>query len=277
MNQGSRYCAEFLTYAHCRTAVGVVSCWNGLGGDRLLAIATTEVITMDTEAMTTLEPKILGFWVRCLRETSRWSQDALAESSGLTVRTIQRIEAGNAASITTRRLLARGLGYDDQDIFEKPEFIETVHQLLKNIKNVQNEELEKTLPDHMRVACDRVSHGENLWRLCETVGAFVFNHDLGISTEAKDLAASLFDCLRDFMDIHDDVGFSDKAGFNKELESIIRDLEAKGTMIYYATRSTKITGANWADKTPLSLTIGYVTVVPAEKVLTEMWVPRRVS
>jgi DNA-binding XRE family transcriptional regulator len=41
-----------------------------------------------------LDPKILGFWTRCLRETQHMSQDALAASSGLDVRTIQRIEAG---------------------------------------------------------------------------------------------------------------------------------------------------------------------------------------
>ena len=56
------------------------------------------------------DPKFLAFWTRCIREASHWSQEALAASSGLDVRTIQRIEAGRPASITTRRALARGLG-----------------------------------------------------------------------------------------------------------------------------------------------------------------------
>jgi transcriptional regulator with XRE-family HTH domain len=58
-------------------------------------------------APTILDPKLLGFWTKCLRESQHISQDALAASSGLDVRTIQRIEAGNAVSVTTRRCLAR--------------------------------------------------------------------------------------------------------------------------------------------------------------------------
>ena len=59
-----------------------------------------------------------------------WSQEALAASANLTPRTIQRIEAGEPSSIATRRSLARGLGYENPDIFEDPEFIATVLKLL---------------------------------------------------------------------------------------------------------------------------------------------------
>nr|WP_299506550.1 hypothetical protein [uncultured Rhizobium sp.] len=37
----------------------------------------------------------------------------------------------------------------------------------------------------------------------------------------------------------------------------------------------KLTNDNWADKTPIPTKVGYLTVVPAEKVLTDMFVPRR--
>jgi len=80
---------------------------------------------MNTTALS-LPPNILGFWTRCIRTTMHWSQEALAASANLTPRTIQRIEAGEQSSITTRRSLARGLGYENPDIFEDPEFIVTV-------------------------------------------------------------------------------------------------------------------------------------------------------
>jgi hypothetical protein len=57
---------------------------------------------------------------------------ALAASSGLDVRTIQRIKAGQGASVTTRRCLARGLGYEKPDTFDAPEFVMHVHKLLEN-------------------------------------------------------------------------------------------------------------------------------------------------
>jgi transcriptional regulator with XRE-family HTH domain len=58
---------------------------------------------MNTQSIDPKDPKFIGFWTKAIRETSHWSQEALAASSGLDVRTIQRIEAGNSTSITTRR------------------------------------------------------------------------------------------------------------------------------------------------------------------------------
>jgi transcriptional regulator with XRE-family HTH domain len=64
----------------------------------------------------TRDPKFPRLPSKALRETMNWSQEALAASSGLDVRTVQRIEAGNArVSVTTRRALAKGLGYDNPD------------------------------------------------------------------------------------------------------------------------------------------------------------------
>lgn len=37
-----------------------------------------------------LDPKLLGFWVRCMRDTEHLSQEALAAAANVTVRTIQR-------------------------------------------------------------------------------------------------------------------------------------------------------------------------------------------
>jgi transcriptional regulator with XRE-family HTH domain len=67
---------------------------------------------MSAETTPILDPSILAWWTRAIREASQWSQEALAEASGVDVRTIQRVEAGRRTDITTRRALARGLGYD---------------------------------------------------------------------------------------------------------------------------------------------------------------------
>src|SRR6266436_1072254 len=96
-----------------------------------------------TTFQTMLDPKILGFWTRCIRETQHMSQEALAASSGLDVRTIQRIEGGNAVSVTTRRCLARGLGYENPDIFDDPEFTISVHRVLEGAQAINQAALEK--------------------------------------------------------------------------------------------------------------------------------------
>ncbi|MFZ3325326.1 MAG: helix-turn-helix transcriptional regulator [Methylocella sp.] len=222
-----------------------------------------------------LDPKILGFWTRCLRETQHMSQDALAASSSLDVRTIQRIEAGQGASVTTRRCLARGLGYEKLDTFDDPEFVMRVHKLLENAQAIKKEAQEKQYPDHVRLKTARVQNGETLGRLADISNAVVLNADDAISDEAKNTAATLFDYVRDLLDLGDVASWSEKVGYNRDLEALLRQLEGLGATVYSALRPMKMCGENWEDKTPVSLEVGYLTVVPTENVLEDMFVPRR--
>jgi transcriptional regulator with XRE-family HTH domain len=228
-------------------------------------------------AIDTKDPKFLAFWTKCIRESSHWSQDALAASSGLDVRTIQRIEAGLSVSVTTRRALARGLGYDNPDVFDDPKFIRGVHALFGGMRKAQDEEVQKQFPDHMRVSVARVKSGEGLARVAYEANAYLFHADEAIADEAKEIAASIFDFLRDLGDLGDEGSFSEKLDYQRSLAELLEQLEALGVACYSAFRVTNMVGANWADKTPMPLTVGYLTVVPVEKVLTEMMVPRRLS
>jgi transcriptional regulator with XRE-family HTH domain len=174
---------------------------------------------------TMLEPKVLGFWIRCIRETQHVSQDALVASSGLDVRTIQRIEGGNAVSITTRRCLARGLGYENSDIFEDPEFALNVHRVIEGAQTINKEAAEKQYLDHVRVKAERVKNGEALGRFADVSNAVLLHADDEISQKAKQVAAALFDYIRDLLDVGDDASFSDKLSYNKDLETMLRELE----------------------------------------------------
>lgn len=230
-----------------------------------------------TADIDTKDPRFLALWTKCIRESTKWSQEALAASSGLDVRTIQRIEAGHAVSVTTRRALARGLGYDNPDAFEDPEFIKGVHALFDGMRKVQDEEVQKQFPDHARVCVVRVTSGEGLARIAYEGGAHLFHADEAIAEEAKEVAAAMFDFLRDLGDLGGDGSFSDRLGYQRSLGELLEQLEASGAACYSALRATKMVGANWVDKTPVPMTIGYLTAVPVEKVLTEVMVPRRLS
>lgn len=232
---------------------------------------------MNTEQMTSLAPKLVGFWTRCIRETARWSQEALAASSGLNVRTIQRIENGEPTNVTTRRALARGLGYDNPDTFDDPEFIKTVHTLLDDLQRGQREQFIQQFPDHISLTTTPVKSGDTLGRLAESSEAYLFHSDDEISLEAKEVAAQIFDFLHDLGDIADSASHSDKIIFNKELDALLKQLEALGASAYSASRSTKMVGDHWPNKTPIPLSIGYLTIVPKEKEITQMMVPRKLS
>ena len=78
-----------------------------------------------------------------------------------------------------------------------------------------------------------------------------------ISREAREIAANLFDFIRDLLDVNDDVSYSDKLKLNDSLEAMLRELEGLGTAVYSAFRHVRITSKSWTDKTPLPLTVGY--------------------
>jgi transcriptional regulator with XRE-family HTH domain len=73
--------------------------------------------------LTLIDPKMLGFWARCIREAQHLSQEALAANASVDIRTVQRFEAGKAVNITSRRALAKAMGYDNPDVFDDPKFI----------------------------------------------------------------------------------------------------------------------------------------------------------
>ncbi|UUW90829.1 helix-turn-helix transcriptional regulator [Nocardioides sp. WV_118_6] len=55
--------------------------------------------------------------IKDLRAARGWSQERLAEASGVAVRTIQRLEAGNDASLETLSMVAKALEVSVRDLF----------------------------------------------------------------------------------------------------------------------------------------------------------------
>jgi len=230
-----------------------------------------------TTATQSLPPKMLGFWVRMLRETANLSQDALAMASGLTIRTIQRVEAGETASLQTRRSLARGLGYDNPDTFDDPGFVGTVTDLLESMRAAQLKEEEARHPDHIKLEAFPLDTAAAMAGLIGRATAWVFNTDEESGAEAQIAAASLYDNLQDYLDIWVELSHGSRLESHAHLDELLADLTQAGARAFYAVRETRMVGANWVDKTPLPMTIGYVSVLPAEREIGYLMVPKRLS
>ena len=71
--------------------------------------------------------------VRELRKKHKWSQEQLADLSGLNVRTIQRVESGNKASIETLKCLASVF---EIDILKLTEEITVINKESENWKEL---------------------------------------------------------------------------------------------------------------------------------------------
>lgn len=222
-----------------------------------------------------LSPNLLAFWVKALRTASNWSQEALAASANVNVRTVQRVETGQPTTITTRRALARGFGYDNVDIFDDPTFIQTVQGMIADARKADKETLAEQFPDHVPVPVLIVESGSELARMVDEAGATLLHCDDEAPQEAQELAAGMFDLMQDLVDVWDDISFTERRRYREELERLKNELESFDLRLFWALRSTKMVGTNWADKSPMPIKIGYLTIVPKHRELREILAPKQ--
>jgi hypothetical protein len=223
---------------------------------------------------TILDPKLLGFWAKCVRETQHLSQDALAVNAGVPIRTVQRFEAGQVVNVTSRRALAEALGYDNPDTFDDPTFIQEVLKFFDHLNAMQQKNLDDQHPDHERLKAQTIASGQDAIQFADAVGAISFTIDDGFANSTKEIAASFCDYVQDLMDL-DDFPVSSRMGFAQELDGILQDLGENGARVYSAMRDRKFRGANWGDQSSLEMTVGYLAIVPADRQLSELYVPRK--
>jgi transcriptional regulator with XRE-family HTH domain len=223
---------------------------------------------------TILDPKLLGFWARCIRDAQHLSQEALAANASVDIRTVQRFEAGQPVSITSRRALAKALGYENPDVFDDPKFIEEVLKFFEELKAMQQKNLDDQHPDHVRIKAQALASGAEAMRFADAVNAMSFDIFDGLADPAKEIAASFCDYVQELMDL-DDFPASDRLGIAKDLDGLLQDLREEGACVYSATRDRKFRGRDWGDKPSWQLTVGFVAVVPADRQLSELYVPRK--
>ncbi|MDA9529005.1 helix-turn-helix domain-containing protein [Bradyrhizobium sp. CCBAU 25338] len=224
--------------------------------------------------ITLLDPKMLGFWARCVRDAQHLSQDALAANASVNIRTVQRFESGQPINVMSRRAIAKALGYDDPDIFDDPKFIESVLSFFDNLKDVKQKQLDNQHPDQIRVKAEIIASGEDAVGFADTVNAASFTIDADLGEEAKELGAAFCDYLRDLMDV-DDIAMSARLAFAKDVGEMLDDLRSKGASVYSAIRDHQLRNDSWNDQSPWPVKVGFLAVVPADRHLEVLYVPKR--
>ena len=221
--------------------------------------------------MQIMPSKLLAWWTKLLRESTNLSQEALAADSGLTTRTIQRIESGDASTVTTRRALARGLGYDNHDVFDDPNAIHAIAAIQAEIDQIGKDALDTQFPDRVRLAAARIVSGEQLGHLAESCSANKFHCDESLASDSKAAAAAIFDYLRDYADVDDCYSETAKLCVYQELDEMLRALEKTGVAVHSALRTANMVGVSWPDKTPHPVRIAYLVIDKANKEICEIW------
>lgn len=213
-----------------------------------------------------LTPAELAAVVRMLRELRGWSQEQLAEISGLSARTVQRVEEGLPSSVDTRRALARGFGFEDINGFNKPYVIPSPEEA-----SAAKERFEK---EHVTLEVQRVETGMQLARLAERCDAVLFSEATDVSGRAIELFAGLSDHCRDYGDCASDYSATDKLAVREELGTYLAELASEDVYLAAATREVVFKSEATAPGIPTAIL--YVVAFPKDRVPEHIMVQRRV-
>lgn len=222
--------------------------------------------TESTQQIRLLTPVELGFCIRIFREMRQWSQEQLAEISGLNVRTIQRVEQGLSASLDTKRALARAFEFEDIDALNKPFTIPSEEEL-----KVAKEKFDR---EHIILTAIPLSTGKQLAKLAETCMMDLSEPAFELPREADEIFARLVDYFRDFRDCADLYSEAQKFEVYDEMQSHIDALNSLGVSLRYAERKLQVKWGADPDCKPMPVNMLYVVCFPLGKEPEQFATPR---
>ncbi|WP_312709402.1 helix-turn-helix transcriptional regulator [Stenotrophomonas sp.] len=194
-----------------------------------------------------LTPDEVGACIRQFRQMRHWSQEQLAEISGLNVRTVQRVEQGDSASFDTRRALARAFELNDIDALNKPFSLPTDEEL-----KAAQEQFER---DHVTLAVTPLTTGRQLASLVTSCEMDLSEPAIELPREAAAEFASLVDYYREYRECHDLYSETDKLEIYDDLQRHIDTLRVLGVSLTYGQRGVAL---RMGSGLPMSATCLYV-------------------
>jgi len=194
-----------------------------------------------------LTPAEVCACVRQFRELRHWSQEQLAAISGLSVRTVQRVEQGDSASFDTRRALARAFDLNDIDALNKPFLLPTDEEL-----QTAQAQFER---NHITLAVTPVTTGRQLASLITSCEMDLSEPAFDLQREAAAEFASLIDYYREYRDCHDLYSETDKLDIYDELQQHIDALRQLGVSLSHGQRKVAVRMGSGA---PVSANVLYI-------------------
>ena len=193
----------------------------------------------------------VGAFARLVRESRKWSQEQLAAISGLSVRTVQRVERGESANFDTRRALARAFELQDLDALNKPFSIPSEAEL-----KAAKEAFDR---DNVTLALAPISTGRQFAKLVEGCEMDVSEPAFELPREAAEAFAALVDYFRDYRDCSELYSETQKLEVHEDLERHMDELRSLGISLRYAERKLRIKfGPPAPDAKPMEVTALYV-------------------
>jgi transcriptional regulator with XRE-family HTH domain len=205
------------------------------------------------------------------RHSRGWTQETLAELSGLQVRTIQRVENAEPSSPETRRALARAFDAEDIDVFNKVATFSTMEEIEAKAK-AEKEAFDR---DYIKLAVVPAT-GRLLIRELNGCGGFaaeIVDDDLLQSREAREAWGAFVDNARDFGDIADEIGETGRLDAADQVDEQIKALQRLGISLYVGIRKL-VSGTGEKER---RFRVVQVVGAPKGKPITEVAAPKKVQ
>lgn len=227
-------------------------------------------MTTDTETRLPT-PAEVGLAIEMMRNMLEWSQETLAELSGLNVRTIQRAEAGQPSSIDTPRAIARAFGCEELDFFKRP-VISTSPETLR----AQKEAFDR---DHLVLNAEVVDGRGIVRRLLDARGFHAIGpgSTVALPPDVEDAYAAVLDLLRDCMDVADEASRTEMLGYGDTIGKLAEPLRTAGFCMLAAAREVRLTSGEGQGTLPMLTTIIYVIAAPTDGAPKHIVVRRQVG
>lgn len=153
--------------------------------------------------------------IKALREKRAWSQEELAQIADVSPRTVQRVEAGEPCTKETLKALAAAFQMDVAEFtpdaagnqFAAPSF--KSHELMI-----------------------RLQSGAEVFSLAGGVEAFGYVLDEAATTEQQSAAGQLLDFIRDWSDMWNELGPSERIRVTQDCSDQLKELEAFGLWVF---------------------------------------------
>ncbi|MBN4082488.1 helix-turn-helix transcriptional regulator [Mariprofundus ferrooxydans] len=148
-----------------------------------------------------------------LRKEKAWSQDELAMISGLSLRTIQRIEKDGKASLESKKAIASAFEINASELDA-------------------NENSSALSSDEADSFYFRIEDGTKLSEIISGACAYRMNHDNPKTEGEAELLASVAQSIQDWGEVWQDLEAGDRVRATFDLSKLIKDLESEGFWVF---------------------------------------------
>lgn len=175
---------------------------------------------------------INGELIRKLRTGKGWSQDHLATTSGVSLRTVQRIEKSSSGALESKMAIASALEVSPETLSCEDESAAFSHNDTADL-------------------CFRIDNGTRLSEIIGGAYGYRLNHDDPTTKQESELLSWAAQTIKDWGEIWSDLDAGDRVSASYDLTELIKELDSAKIWIFGSRTFEEYNGFG-NDKWPIA-------------------------